>query len=76
MRGRSIVDLTSVTSPWRDSVGTVSLNQCVIPNNGAFQPVEGSRAGLHGTHSLSTRDPFDFAQGRLFAPPEKRLRSG
>jgi hypothetical protein len=21
-------------------------------------------------------DPFDFAQGRLFAPPEKRLRSG
>src|ERR1700736_2861623 len=22
------------------------------------------------------RDPFDFAQGRLFPPPEKRLRSG
>ena len=21
-------------------------------------------------------DPFDFAQGRLFAPPEERLRSG
>jgi hypothetical protein len=21
-------------------------------------------------------DPFDFAQGRLFAAPEKRLRSG
>src|ERR1700690_4192517 len=25
---------------------------------------------------LCTRDPFDFAQGRLFPEPEKRLRSG
>src|SRR5713101_3078354 len=24
----------------------------------------------------SARDPFDFAQGRLFPPPEVRLRSG
>jgi hypothetical protein len=30
----------------------------------------------HGARSSSARDPFDFAQGRLFALPEERPRSG
>ena len=27
-------------------------------------------------HTAVAGDPFGFAQGRLFAPPEERLRSG
>ncbi|SPE28498.1 hypothetical protein SBA2_40060 [Acidobacteriia bacterium SbA2] len=46
----------------------------VIPNPGAVQPVRDLALVRRG--SVYAGDPFDFAQGRLFPPPERRLRSG
>ena len=54
--------------------GCVRFFRGVIPNAGEVQPAKGSRVELPDLIS-SARDPFGFAQDRLFAPPEKRLGS-
>jgi len=50
----------------------VSCSSGVIPKPGAVQPGDQSR----GERCRCSRDPFGFAQGRHFTPPEERLRSG
>jgi len=46
----------------------------IVSANGAET---GTGKPCHGLRVRSgAGDPFDFAQGRLFAPPEERLRSG
>lgn len=47
------------------------FSEGVIPEPGAVQPGEESRAESSNNTLSAARDPFGFSQGRLFAPPEK-----
>ena len=52
------------------------LSVGVIPNDRRSSAGGGILRGSKPPPIRCARDPFDFAQGKLFAPPEKRLRSG
>jgi len=61
---------------WCCSVDAYGLSVGVIPNDRRSSAGGGILRGSKRPPIRCARDPFDFAQRKLFAPPEKRLRSG